>query len=31
MRRYADPPLAQRLARATRIGGHAYDWTINAA
>jgi hypothetical protein len=31
LRRYADPPLAQRLARATRIGGHAYDWAINAA
>ncbi len=29
LRRYAAPELAQRLAGATRIAGHGYDWTLN--
>ncbi len=31
LRRHAAPALAQRLASRARIGGHAYDWAINAA
>ena len=30
LRRYAAPALAQRLSAVTRIGGHDYDWAINA-
>ncbi|MBY0564377.1 MAG: DUF547 domain-containing protein [Hyphomonadaceae bacterium] len=29
LRRYADADLAARLARATRISGHDYDWSLN--
>lgn len=31
LRRHAAPRLAQHLAGQPRIGGHAYDWAINAA
>lgn len=30
LRRYAAPQLARRLERSTRIGGHNYDWALNA-
>lgn len=29
LRRHAAPPLAARLAAATAISDHAYDWTLN--
>jgi hypothetical protein len=31
LRRYAAPPLAARLASATTIAGHDYDWALNDA
>jgi hypothetical protein len=31
LRRYAAPPLASRLATATAIAEHAYDWALNDA
>ncbi|CAH0134922.1 DUF547 domain-containing protein [Roseomonas sp. CECT 9278] len=31
LRRHAAPPLAARLAQATGIAGHAYDWALNDA
>lgn len=31
LRRYAEPPLAARLARFTRIADHRYDWELNDA
>jgi hypothetical protein len=29
LRRYAEPALAARLAGVDKLGGHAYDWTLN--
>lgn len=29
LKRYAEPALAARLAGIDRLGGHAYDWTLN--
>jgi hypothetical protein len=29
LRRYASPDLARQLGGATRIAGHAYDWSLN--
>ena len=31
VRRYADPPLAKALAKATVIDDYAYDWSLNDA
>lgn len=31
LRRYAAPDLARRLAAASRIDGHRYDWRLNAS
>lgn len=31
LRRYAAPPLASRLATATSVADHAYDWALNDA
>ncbi len=31
LRRFAEPALAARLARARRVSGNAYDWSLNDA
>ncbi len=31
LRRFAEPPLAERLAGASRIVGYDYDWSLNGA